>query len=267
MKRLLISSLLVISFLPLFSQGLSVAPTRIYFSNDLGESQTKKVTIYNKTSEPQSYQVSFIDFEVDNRQGKPVLMKANESTHSISKWISANPSFVTVKPGESMEVQVTLDIPNVPEAKDVKWGAMSIKLAREQVEPLASQKQLGMAIVNTFQIVVYLFQNPPSITNRQAEIYEFKRNLLADDQELMLGIENTGEAILDCNSYLEYTNLGSGATTKSDKKHFTLLPDGAKDLMYKIPEDLPKGKYSVMGVVDYGSSTEVQAAELEITIN
>lgn len=267
MKRLLAFVLILMASLPLFSQGASVAPTRVYFSNDLGETRTKAVTVLNKTKEPQAYQVTFVDFEVTNRQGKPTLMKAAESPHSISPWISATPSFFTVKPGESMEIKVTLDIPNIPEAHQVKWGAMSIKLAKEQVGPLdEQQKQLGMAIVNTFQIIVYMFQSPPSITDKSAEIYAFEMVTNGAQKLLVLSTENTSPSILDCRTYLEYTNVETGWNYTAPKKRFTLLPGGAKEMKFEVPSKIPKGKYSVMGVVDYGSSSEIKAAEMEMTI-
>lgn len=268
MRRLLTFALLAIIAIPMFSQGASVAPTRVFFTNDLGESRTKAVTVLNKTKEPQSYQVTFVDFEVTNRLGKPTLMKANENPHSISPWISASPSYFTVQPGESMEIKVTLDIPNVPEAHKVKWGAMSIKLAKEQVGPLdEQQKQLGMAIVNTFQIIVYMFQSPPSITEKDATIYAFNPEGLGTNKKLMLATENTSPSILDCRTYLEYTNTQTGWSHTTPKKRFTLLPGGAKEMRFDVPIDIPKGKYSVMGVVDYGSSSEIQAAEMEMTVD
>lgn len=266
MKRLLTFLWLIIGAVPMFSQGVSVAPTRIYFNNGLGESKTKIVTVLNKTNKPQSYQISFLDFDVSNNKGKPTLQKTDENPHSISPWISASPSYLTVQPGESMEIKVTLDIPNVPEANKVKWGAMSVKLAKEQVSPLDEQKQMGMAIVNTFQIIVYLFQTPPTITEKHAEIYDFKSINKDDEEKLLMEVENTSPSILDCYSYLEFTNLETGWSGISDKKHFTLLPDGQREVVYDIPKGAPKGKYSVMGVVDYGSSNEVIAAELEIEI-
>ena len=267
MKRIIALSLIVLGSLPMFSQGASVAPTRVFFDNDLGESKTKFVTVLNKTNEEQSYQVSFVDFDVTNRQGKPTLMKANENEHSISPWISASPSYFTVNPGDAVQVKVTLTIPNTPEAHKVKWGAMSIKLAKEQLSPLdEQQKQLGMAIVNTFQIIVYMFQSPPSITEKSAKIYDFKQVGNGDNKLLMLSTENTSPSIIDCHSYLEYTNLQTGWNYIEPKKRFTLLPGGAKELLFEVPADIPQGRYSIMGVVDYGSRSEIQAAEMEMTV-
>ncbi len=267
MKQFLVCIIFVLLAANVFGQSASVSPTRVYFNNNLGESRTKTVFIVNKSEKPQSYQVSFLDFDVTNKKGKPTLMGANKNSHSISPWISASPSFFTLPAGASKEIKVTLDTPNTPEANSVKWGVMSLKLAKEQNAPLDEQnQQLGMAIVNTFQIIVYMFQSPPSITEKSADIYDFKSEMLNDKMTIMLATNNTSPSILDCRSYLEFTNLQTGWNHNTSKKRFTLLPGGAKETRFALPTDIPKGKYSVMGVVDYGSSNEIKAAELEIVV-
>lgn len=267
MKQFLVCIILVLMAANVQAQSASVSPTRVYFNNNLGESRTKTVFIVNKSDKEQSYQVSFLDFEVTNKKGKPKLMGATDNSHSIAPWISASPSFFTLQGGASKEIKVTLDTPNTPEANSVKWGVMSLKLAREQESPLGEKnKQLGMAIVNTFQIIVYMFQSPPSITEKSADIYDFTSIKGDDKMMIKLATNNTSPSILDCYTYLEYTNLQTGWIKTTAKKRFTLLPGGAKETLFDLPTDIPKGKYSVMGVVDYGSSNEIKAAELEIVV-
>lgn len=267
MRIVLSGVMLVTMLLSAYSQSASVAPTRVFFNNNLGESASKTVSVMNKSNQAQSYQVSFLDFSVDNAQGKPSLVKANRYKHSISPWISATPSFFTIEPGGRVEVKVTLETPNTPEANSVKWGAMSIKLAKEQISPLDEQQnKMGMAIVNTFQIIVYVFQNPPTITEKNAEIYDFKTIVNDDKMTIQLATKNPSPSILDCHTYLEFTNLQTGWSKSTKKKRFTLLPSGSKETNFLLPKGIAKGKYSVMGVVDYGSSSEIKAAEIEIEI-
>ena len=269
MKRVFLITSLIFAILFVNAQSASVSPTRLYYKNSLGETRTQKVLVLNKSDGPQSYQVSFVDFSANGKDGKVEIVPNGESKHSITPWVSASPSFFTLKSGESMDVSVTLETPNTPEAGNVKWGAMSVKLAREQDAPLdAEVNEMGMAIVNSFQFIIYLFQTPPTITVRSGEIYAFRELKLSPTPtgEILIASENTSEAILDCKTYLEYSNLGTGETTRTKLKQFTLLPGGAKENIFEIPTDLPKGKYSVMGVFDYGSPSEIKAAEIEILV-
>lgn len=270
MKRNLIGALLLFVNFFVFGQGASVAPTRMYYNNDLGETVSKTLTVINTSDKPQSYQIAFSDFNAHGRDGKIEMLENSDSPHRISPWVSANPSFFSLEPGKKMEVSVTLDTPNLPEAAGVKWGLLVLKQALEKTDPLldGNQNSMGMQIVNTYQFAIYLFQTPPTEMQLSAVLYEFNEidTLSTGERQLAIGAENKCKAILKCVSYIEYTNVETGATILSERKQFTLLPEGAKYNKFTLPKDLPSGKYSVMGVFDYGSSTQIEAAELELEI-
>jgi hypothetical protein len=115
---------------------------------------------------------------------------------------------------------------------------------------------------------VHIFQTPPTVTAKNAEIETFTEVTTEKDSTrmMLLRVKNSGEAILDCVSYLEYTNLQSGEEQRQKPIAYTLLPGTARELKFPISSALPDGKYSLLGVVDYGSRENVQAAETEVTI-
>ena len=162
-----------------------------------------------------------------------------------------------------------MQVPSTPDANKVKWAAMQVKLAKEKKSTgLEDQNVIGMGITETFQFVVHIFQSPPTVTVKNAEIESFTEVTTEKDttRMMMLRVKNSGEAILDCVSYLEYTNLSSGAEARQKPIAYTLLPGTARELKFPISSALPNGKYSLLGVVDYGSRENVQAAETEVTI-
>jgi len=57
----------------------------------------------------------------------------------------------------------------------------------------------------------------------------------------------------------------TGAQRKLPVKQFTILPGFTRVFSFPLPEDLPKGKYSSVGVMDFGNKEHVEAAELEFT--
>ena len=80
-----------------------------------------------------------------------------------------------------------------------------------------------MGVNETFQFVAHVFQTPPSVTLKSAEIESFK-DLAAEGERarlLVMRIRNTGEAILDCASYLEFTNLQTGEEERIKPIAFT----------------------------------------------
>ncbi|MGV3507941.1 MAG: molecular chaperone [Sphingobacteriaceae bacterium] len=252
------------------AQNISVAPSRFYYKVNPGgvKSQTLKVTNNSKVKE--SFVVTFGDFAAPGSAGKSVLLKPGESPNSLVKYISANPSYFEIEPGKSQDVQVTLEMPNLPESNKVKWGTLMLKLdkAKSNATNLGG-KDVGMGILETVQFVVHVFQTPPNVTFKQAEIMSLKQ-LPGDnpsERTISLVTKNTGEAILDCAAYIEYVNLGTGKKERMKPAAFTVLPGGSREMMFALPSTIEKGKYSLTGVVDFGSKDEVQAAELELDIN
>ena len=118
---------LILVYSEAYSQGASVSPSRLYFNVPLGEYRTQNVKVTNSGTKEQSFAVTFGDFEAQGIKGKSELLKAGESPNSCSKWLSASPGFFTLKPGEGIDVQVIMQVPNSPEASRVKWATMIVK--------------------------------------------------------------------------------------------------------------------------------------------
>lgn len=252
------------------AQSVSLSPSRLYFKAGPGEVKKQIVHVTNNSTVAQSFTISFGDFAAPGADGKTQMMKPGESEHSCSAYMSASPSFFSLEAGKSQDIEVVIDLPNLPEANKVKWGTMMLKLTKERAEANNTSKDgVGMGILETFQFVVHVFQTPPSVTLKQAEITSFRETAAdtAGVKYLEIITKNTGEAILDCATYVEYTNLKSGSEVRSKPSAFTVLPGGARLMKFPIPSDLPKGKYTVTAVVDIGRKDAVQAAEMDLDIN
>ena len=252
-----------------FAQSVSIAPSRLYYKTSIGEYKTQEVMITNSSTSKQSFTIGFSDFEPTGIQGKSKFMKTGESPNSCSQWLNATPAFFELEPGQTQKVQVLMQVPSTPEANKVKWAAMQVKLTKEKKTNESDDKSaIGMGIMETFQFVVHIFQSPPTVTFKNAEIQNFSEISSSTDsiRILALKVKNSGEAILDCASYMELTNTQNGAEQRQKPIAFTLLPGAEREVKFYLPRSIPKGKYSVLGVVDYGSKDNVQAAEMELTI-
>lgn len=272
MKRSLVLTLsllmLIAAINTLQAQSASVSPSRLYFDVPLGEYKTRSIKVTNNSQNTQAFQISFADFESPGIDGKTLMMKPGESEHSCSEWLSANPSFFELQPGESKDVNVLMQVPNTAEANKAKWATMMVKLARERKDGQSMSEGYGFGINQTFQFVVHVFQQPPTVQLKSGEIHSFKQIESANDsiRQLELQFINTGEAILDCAAYVEMTDLSDGTTERLDIRAFTVLPDGVRRVVFDMPKGIAPGRYSLLGVVDYGSEEEVQAAEITIEI-
>ncbi len=268
-KKITLISLLSFAALSMNAQNVSISPSRLYYKTPVGESKVQEVTLTNSSTSSQSFIVSFGDFEPSGVQGKSKIMKAGESENSCSQWLSADPSFFELGAGETKKIKVLMQVPSAPEANKVKWASMMVKMAKEKMPQAEGDKDMiGMGITETFQFVIHIFQSPPTVTLKNAQIESFSEITTDNDSMriVMMRVNNSGEAILDCVSYLEYTNLGNGTEERQKPIAYTLLPGASREIKFTLSPSLMEGKYSVLGVVDYGSRENVQAAETEIVI-
>jgi P pilus assembly chaperone PapD len=265
----LIFALFIANTFSASAQSVSLSPSRVYFKASPGEVKKQVVHVTNNSDKTQSFNVTFGDFSATGIDGKTQMMKAGESEHSCSAYMNASPSFFELAPGKGQDVEVIIDLPNLPEANKVKWGTMMLKLTKEKTEANNGGKDgVGMGILETFQFVVHIFQTPPSVTLKQAEIENFKEMSNATDSVRVLALisKNTGDAILDCATYLEFSNLKTGYELRTKPSAFTMLPGGGRQMKFTVPKELPAGSYTVTAVVDIGSKDALQAAEMDIDI-
>ncbi len=265
LKYWLLAAILYLSDVAM-GQGASVAPSRLFFNTNPGQTETQTLRVTNTSGSKQAFTISFADFEPEGSLGKTRMIREGESVHTLKNVITASPNFFELEPGETREIALSIGLANVPESNIVKWGSVLVKLAREKSDG-GVDNNMGFGIMESFQFVVYVFQTPPSVNFKKAEIVGFARS--TDDKNqagLTLAVENTGDAILNCASYVELTSFATGKVQRIGVKAFTMLPDTKRDLFYAIPDTLIVGKYSALGVVDFGSREEIEAAELELEI-
>lgn len=111
-----------------------------------------------------------------------------------------------------------------------------------------------------------MYQNPPNVTINQCAIIEFNFEQRDSIGILQFDIENIGNGISYCTTYIDLTNLDNGEHQKLRVKKMTIVPGLIREFKFAIPSNLQKGKYSAAGVLDYGSSEEIEMAELEFEI-
>ncbi|MBN2746743.1 MAG: hypothetical protein JXR34_08445 [Bacteroidales bacterium] len=273
MKYLLsffISGLLIMSALFANAQSASVSPSRLYFKVAPGSYKSQKIRIANNGTKKESFKVDFADFSATGNQGKSSITPVGDTNaRGCSQWLSASPSFVEVEPGETADIEVLLQLPNIPEANNARWAVAVVKLAQENTGSMAKGSDVvGMQIIQTFQFTIHIFQTPPSVTFKEATIIKFFRDSLATDTVIKLKMEvaNTGEAIVDCAPYLDIVNSSTGEKLTIKNKGFTVLPGGTREITFALPKGLTKGSYNVLGVVDYGSDSDIAGSEMILKV-
>ena len=254
------------------AQSASVSPSRLYFDVSPGNYKSQKLRIMNNGTKTQTFTVNFANFSAPGKHGKTTIDTASGNNHGMANWLTASPSFFELAPGELKEIDILLQIPNTPDANTVRWAVASVKLARENKGTSEKGENVtGMAIIPTFSFVIHLFQTPPNVKYTEVVIDKFyKDSTFVKDSlnqaRLVMSVSNIGDAIADCASYLDIVSLKTGYKKVIKNRGFTVLPGGERQVSFILPSDIPKGDYNILGVVDYGSETDVAAFELDIKL-
>ena len=107
---------------PRAAHALTLTPIRFEISGDPGQTLVEQVTLTNELKTSETYYLSFENFEAEGETGSPTFVPA---TDDLGTWMNA-PDSVTLTPGESTNVPVTIAIPKDAEPgghfAGVFWG-------------------------------------------------------------------------------------------------------------------------------------------------
>lgn len=251
------------------SLGVSVSPSHFHFTQKQGEIKTYDITVKNTTSTAKSFNVNIYDFDM-NGKGKSSFLPPGEGKYSLSKWMNISPTFIELKPFTTKKVKVTVSVPSDDNGRKAAWSILMIEQEAPRNNLVNTRKDgntVAFGIVPTFAFGIFAYQNPPNVLTNNIEFTEFK--FLENDavNKLLIEVQNQGDGIAYCTSYIDLTNLDTGEQQRLRVKNFTIVPDLTRDFVFNLPQTLQKGKYLAIGVLDYESSEEIQASKLEFEIN
>jgi hypothetical protein len=251
------------------SLGVSVSPSHFHFTQEQGQIKTYDITVKNTTSTAKSFNVNVYDFDM-NGKGKSSFLPPGEGKYSLSKWMNISPTFIELEPFKTKKVKVTISVPSDDNGRKAAWSILMIEQEAPRNNLVNTKKDgntVAFGIVPTFAFGIFAYQNPPNVLTNNIEFTEFQ--FLENDavNKLLLEVQNKGDGIAYCTSYIDLTNLDTGEQQRLRVKNFTIVPDLTRDFIFNLPQTLQKGKYLAVGVLDYESSEEIQAAKLEFEIN
>lgn len=251
------------------SLGVSVSPSHFHFTQEQGQIKTYDITVKNTTSTAKSFNVNIYDFDM-NGKGKSSFLPPGDGKYSLSKWMNISPTFIELEPFKTKKVKVTISVPSDDNGRKAAWSILMIEQEAPRNNLVNTKKDgntVAFGIVPTFAFGIFAYQNPPNVLTNNIEFTEFQ--FLENDavNKLLLEVQNQGDGIAYCTSYIDLTNLDTGEQQRLRVKNFTIVPDLIRDFVFNLPQTLKKGKYLAIGVLDYESSEEIQAAKLEFEIN
>ena len=105
-----------------------------------------------------------------------------------------------------------------------------------------SSNTVALGVVPTFAFGIFAYQNPPNVIDNKIEFKDFQLKDGNASKFLYLEVQNTGDGIAYCTSYIDLTNLDTGVQQRLKVKKFTIVPDLIRDFSFSL-KGLGKGKY------------------------
>lgn len=246
------------------AQNLGVHPTTLEFKLSGGQTESQAIHLSNSSEKKVQFRLYLNDWLRDTVGGH-VYSDPNTLPHSCTRWVTIDKNFVELEPGKSTDVTVKLALPDSAfAASEMRWSMLFIETVEEQKN--LGGKGAQAAVKNLLRIGVHIYQSPPGLTEKSVKVYDLKPVPQAPNVFQLL-CENTGKVMVDCRSYIEMTSLTDGnQKVKMDAVEFPMFPSQRRYVIFELPKDTPKGKYSALAVLDAGEDVSLEAVEKEIEV-
>jgi len=270
MNRLLIPILFLIfatSYGYAQNGGIAVNPATVDFTLGAGQTAVAKLQISNTLSERKSFKIYFEDFYRDSL-GRHIYQKAGTFAHSCANWITLDKPFVDLQPNETATINIKMTVPDSPGATaEMKWTMMFLETISEMVAPVPGDVKKAAAISDQMRMGVHIYQTPPLMT-KEIKMLAFK-SVPGEKGHYTIGCQNTGGTQMRVSAYLELSPLDGGENAKKIKvgpKRFPIFPDQKRYVELILPNDVPKGKYTIVAALDAGSDVPLAASQAVIEV-
>ncbi|HEV7350142.1 hypothetical protein [Telluribacter sp.] len=247
------------------AQHINVLPTSLSFSLSRGISQNQTLYISNPTTVKQAFEISLADWK-RNEDGSHSYYKPNTQPYSCARWLSLSTNLVEVEPGHTAKVTVTLQGSDDPkDYEQMKWAMLFLQNVVEKKPEDSRSTNVQTQIREVMRIGVHLYQTPPSLVQHEAKAIALEPDP-EDLESYWFKVQNTGRTMLNCRVYLDLTETTTGVQYRSEGTEFPMFPEGSRQVKLTLPPNVPKGKYSMLAILDYAEDASLEALEKNIEI-
>jgi len=230
--------------------ALTLSPAVVTLRGTYGQSTTQRVAMTNGTSQP--FVCDVVAQDVIVRDGRRQYSPAGQSAGSIAATAVISPRSLTVRPGETGFVTVTLTIPQETNGRAVVlFFHGRNKLIRNGVPMLAS---LG-------SLMTFALSSDVSLTADAMRVRPPTATATASFAETCT---NSGREPLVARGVVAILDSRGALAGKSVIEPKRLLPGERMELRSDYPGDLAPGRYRVMLTLGYEGQTLVRSTDMEI---
>lgn len=253
---ILVAGFISISFSS-FGQGISMSPTRLFFTGQPGETVTQTVTLSNSSKSDYIFNINLKDWEREE-DGNKVYSPSNTLKNSNANWISTLESTLSLPAGTSKEIVVKMKIPENASTKDVSNSMLFFTQIGQQKDEEEKAKTIG--IIALFEFGLHVYYTPVNNMTQSLEILnvaDLKKDSL---RTAAVEIKNDGNIVCDATVELELTNKETGKEIKLIPINISLMPETIQKVHFTLPANL-KGNYLGVVLIKMSGTNDLRIGE------
>lgn len=231
--------------------SLTISPGVIMVEAQPGQGTTQEVSISNLTPVEFTFNLEAMDVAV--RDGKRVFVPAGEMPGSIARTAVFSPSSVTVPPGGSATVQVTVTIPENPAMRAI------VAIFRSSTKVRASN---GFAM--TASLGALMTFNLSKTVQIEGSALHFDGTSQGNNLVVSQSVTNTGNEPVVCKGVVAILNSTGKLVGKAPVEAMRLLPGERLDFKAEYPSALQSGKYRALMTLEHDGAVLTTSSEFEI---
>lgn len=241
------------------AQGISMSPTRLFFTGNPGETVTETLILHNGSGNDYIFEINYKDWKRE-ADGTKIYFKSDSLKTSNASWISTMENIVNIPAGTNKEVLVTMQIPENASSSSVTNSMLFFTQLSKQADKAPTQ--LGIGIITLFEFGLHIYYTPTSNTIKSLDITNIEE-IVNDDttmRKVAVSITNDGNTVNDATVEFELINTDSGEEIKFKSKSISMTPQTNQVVEFILPDDI-SGNYMGVSIIKMAGSKDLRVGE------
>lgn len=244
--------------------GIALAPARFELEMSPGSETTVVVNLDYHTSradaQPYRLVASLNDWNINGR-GELEFFRAGAQPNSASPWIIYSPAEVTVQPGKTHSIRVTVSVP-----KDAAPGDHLASLIVEQRPDTIKLNQNARQMVMRFRMAAMFYIKVPQAT-RRGTLTNLQAAFEGDKIVVTPTLKNEGNSVVRPLTSLKVTDSGGHTVAElPEGESLPVLGGATLARPYTIERTLAPGTYTVRYRVDFQDGGKVTEGVIDLIV-
>jgi len=240
-------------------QGITVSPTRLFFSGEPGSVQKQSIVITNAGKETVAFNVSLNDWYRDSI-GQKVYLPANSTSSSNAGWIKTSANVISVPPGSSQELIATMQVPQHLKSDSISNSMLMLTQIAKQEDRYLKQNNVGIKVL--FEFALHVYFTPAANKTEDLDFVAIDTASVSNrpGKKIAVKVKNTGNIISDAVVEFEFIHQTTGQESKLSPVAISMMPGASQIIYFDVPGNL-KGAFKGVSILRIGDASNVKVGE------